>query len=134
MDNLFQPTGESTIIQSYNTLGLSISQCQFLGEYLLDVALCKGKSQYLDLVFGVRCVQSTILEVSKQHLHEVPVIDHISVVQILFSFKETVTTYDLQALFITIQSGEAQNLNDFLQANKDFVIFPQTTVFVRIFL
>ena len=42
----------------------------------------------------------------------------MSVVQILFSFKETVTTYDLQALFITIQSGEAQNLNDFLQANK----------------
>ena len=38
----------------------------------------------------------------------------MSVVRILFSFKETVTTYDLQALFITIQSGETQNLNDFL--------------------
>ena len=101
---------------------------------MLDVALCKGKSQYSDLVFGVRCIQSTILEVSQQHLHEVPGIHHISVVQILFSFKETVTIYDLQALFIAIQSEEAQNLNDFLQANKAFVIFPQTIVFVRIFL
>ena len=47
----------------------------------------------------------------------------MSVVQILISFKEIITTYDLQILFIIMLSGEAQNLNDFLQANKAFAIF-----------
>ena len=58
----------------------------------------------------------------------------MSVVQILFSFKEIITAYDLQALVIIMLSGEAQNLNDFLQTNKAFAIFPQTIVLVRIFL
>ena len=74
----------------------------------------------------------SILEVSQQHLLKVPGVDHMPVVRILFSFKETVTN-DLQALFITIQLGEAQILNDFLHANKALMILPQTTVFIRIF-
>ena len=118
VDSLFQPTGESAVTQAYSTSESSISQSQFLGEFSLDVALGKGKSQYQDLVFVVRCGQISILEVSQQHLLEVPGIDRMSVVRILFSFKETVTTYDLQALFITIQSGEALDLNDFLAACK----------------
>lgn len=69
-------------------------------------------------MFVVRCGQSNILEVSQQHLLEVLGIDRMPMVRIMFSFKETVTTYDLQALFITIQSGEAQDLNDFLAVCK----------------
>jgi len=78
------------------------------------VALSAGKAKYTDLVFVERCGKQLSLEVMQGQLYEGSGIDRISVVRILFTFSEGTVTYDLQALFITIQSGQAKTLDDFL--------------------
>ena len=100
-----------------NSLQTSNNQVQFHSGGIISLhdSLCAGQARYTDLVFVKRCGQRWILEVTQQYLLELPGIDRVSVVRILFTFSETgSTTYDLQALFISVQSGQVHSLSDFL--------------------
>ena len=100
-----------------NSLQTSNNQVQFHSGGIISLhdTLCAGQARYTDLVFVKRCGQQWILEVTQQYLLELPGIDRVSVVRILFTFSETGSiTYDLQALFISVQSGQVHSLSDFL--------------------
>jgi len=76
----------------------------------------EGQKTYPDLIFAKRVGDgSTILDVSRSNVRNVPEAGYISVARIIFNPSTTALCYDLQVLLTSVQKGTVQTADEALK-------------------
>ncbi|XP_065908252.1 uncharacterized protein [Dysidea avara] len=80
---------------------------------IIDEVIVKGQQAYPDLVFAKRMGDgSTILDVTRSNMKNIPNAGYISVARVIFYQSSTTLCYDVQVLLTSVQKGTVHNVDE----------------------